>query len=177
MSRLIWERRIALKRWNKRFTWIRSGSLSIATNRPYEIYEKRLGPDLLAEGPQNETVTQSIADDLQSVLGHRKFKDTHFIHGSLTAILGKKLTTQGRARRAYNRKSARTATVHTGRKRLRDLPRFFNDVRAQLDYLASLPSAPAWLVAIDVTVYFNKGDLASVKKSGNLRVTSEGKRA
>jgi hypothetical protein len=172
MPRLIWERKIALKGWNRNFTWIRSGSQSIATDRPYEIYEKRFSPNILAVGAVNDELLEDISTDLRDVLSNKKFQNSHFIQGALTAVVGNSLTTRRKARRAYTLKTARTATVHTGRKRIQDLERFFDNVLAQLDHLAELPSKPSWLVAFNVTIYFGKEDGALVKKSGTVRMTN-----
>ena len=122
MTREVYTREKPLSRWNTKLNWIKSGSASRVMDVPYEIYSKRYGPDLLAVGTVNIDIALRLGSELRNMIRTRRFKDEHLINTTATAVVGKNLDSQAKARRAY-RGSERAATMHTHRYRIADLLR------------------------------------------------------
>lgn len=167
MARIVYNRRVPLSRWNTRLQWIKSGSYSRPTEMPYEIYSKRYGPTALNIGVMNADLIMRLGSELRDVIRAKRFKRTNVIRASVTAVLG--VDTQQKARQAY-RSSGRKATLHTKHWELVDTNSFLSDIHTKLDYLSELPSAPSWLVAVDITIYLEKEDVDRIKRSGNVEM-------
>lgn len=167
-----WDRIPPLRRWNTRLSWVKSGEESIVTGTPFEVHEKRYGPDVLPDNPAFiEVFVQDFMDELNDVLTARRFshrpKD-HYVQGRATAVIGPQLNTRTSARRAYN-SSGRTATMHTRRSQTFRLNQFANDLRDILAHFSQLPSKPSWLVAISATIYLDEGEGDLVRQRGTTR--------
>ncbi|KKL92080.1 hypothetical protein LCGC14_1888240 [marine sediment metagenome] len=165
--RYVYKRQTPLKGWNTRLQWIRSGSRSRVMDVPYEIYEKRYGPDLLAIGPINIDIILHFGSELRNIVRARRFKGMHLINATATAVVGRDLDTLNKARRAY-RGSGKKATLHTRRYPIQNLTSLLADLQGRLDHLAELKSKPSWLVVIDATIYLDEGEEALIKTSGNV---------
>ena len=168
-QRYVYSREKALKGWNTRLQWIKSGTQSRAMDVPYEIYEKRYGPDLLSAGTVDIDLTLRFGAQLRNIIRRRRFQPDHLIGATATAVVGRDIDTVQKARRAY-RVSGRKATMHTRRYRVANTNSLLADLQEKLDHLAQLPSKPSWLVAIDVTIYFNEGEEDLIKMTGKLEV-------
>lgn len=139
---------------------------------PYEIYERRYGPDLLAVGPINIDIALRLVSELRETIRRRRFEEEHLISVTATAVVGRELDSLDKARRAY-RRGGKTATMHTHRYRVANLSSLLADLREKLDHLAQLKSKPSWLVAIDVTIYLNEGEEHLVRAAGRLEVYNQ----
>lgn len=169
MSRYTYSRMPPLSRWNTNLTWIKSGTKSLATGVPYEIYSKRYGPDILAPGAQNVSIVSQVSWELRDILEQKRFRPTNTMRASATAVLGREIDTIAKARRAY-RSRGRMATVHTKHWQIKSIDSFIVDLHEKLDNLAELPSKPAWLVVIDITIYLEEDDENAIRKPKTARM-------
>ncbi len=165
--RQVWSRTVPLKGWNTHLNWIKSGSRSRVMDVPYEIYEKRYGPTLLASGAINTDIVLSLGSELRDVVSKRRFKPDHLIGATATAVVGRDINTLTKARRAYNG-TGRKATMHTHRYRVANLNSLMVNLHGKLDSLADLPSKPSWLVAIDITIYLDEGEELLIRMAGKV---------
>lgn len=158
-------------RWNTRLQWIKSGEESVVTGTPFEVWERRYGPDLLADNPAIiEMFVQDITSEItKTILEARRFRrghDRHYIQGKCTAVVGVDLDTRAKARRAASG-SGRTATLHARRSPVNRYQQLVQDFRNNLTHLSQLPSKPSWLIAISVTLYYAApGDVDLILRKG-----------
>ena len=171
MTRLIYERKVKLTGWDTHLTWIKSGAESKVMSVPYEIYSKRYSPSLLSVGPLNNNLAFELGDELRRVALSRHLKPDHLMQAKATAVVGKSLDTRTKARQQYI-KDGKTATEHTYRYRVGDMNALLRGIQRQLDKLAQLPSKPSWLVAVDITIYYEEGEVNLIKKSGEAKVVT-----
>ena len=162
-----------LRRWNAPLSWVKSGEESVVTGTPFEVHEQRFAPDIIPDNPAIvEVFVQDFMAELNDVLSARRFVHKprdHYIQGRATAVLGQDLETRQQARKAYNNKSGRIATLHTRRSPTHRLQQFAQDYRDILTRFSQMPSRPAWLVAVSVTVYLDEGEADIIRRSGTTR--------
>ena len=169
--RRTWAKMPPPPRWNTSLRWIKSGEESVVTGTPYEVWEKRYGPDLLPDNPAViEMFTQDIASDItKSIIEASRFSKghaRHYIQGKCTAVVGPDLDTRAKARRAASG-GGRQATLHTRRSPIPRFGQFVNDIRQNLTRLSQLPSRPSWLLVVSVTLYYAaEGDVDLIIRKG-----------
>lgn len=146
------------KKWGQPFRWKKSGTRSVLTDAPFEIWEKFYGPTILPAGsPDMKGIALNIESDINDLLGHRRFHSRHTMTIHVNVVAGESLDTAGKARRAYNRRRG-TAGRHTGSIMLDQRGRAYEEVENFLEELSDLYKKTTWLVSIAVHIYYDEGE-------------------
>lgn len=166
MLKLTYKTKKPLKGWNTLLHWQLSGERSVATDRPYEVHEKRYGPTPVAEEEVNAGIVEDFASELDLVLNKKRFRSNHAIQGVVVGVVGRNLETRRQARHAYRYGTHRKVGMTTKRKELREINLWYKELEKTLNDLTHNASRNPWLVIIQVTIYFGKGEEHLIKRSG-----------
>ena len=160
--REVWDRKKPLLGWKTGLIWLKSGSASKVYDTPYEIYQKRYGPDVLSDPGVNAEIALRLTSEVGSKTRGR-IPGSSTIEVTLSVAVGKSLETRNDSRKAYRTKN-KVATFHSRRYLLEDLSNLTGNLIDILDKAAQLPSAPAWLAMVQVTIRVSPEERHLVRK-------------
>ncbi len=146
----------------ERFAWTKSGTNSRVYDTPYEIYEKRYVPVEVTSSNAGK-LGFAIEAEILALISKRRDKKTqirpdHLIQCSMTCVVDKEVKTSKAALEAYREGKYQT-TRHTQRYQVREIRNaLIPDMIDRFYEFADMPSKPAWLCIVQLTIRLDDGE-------------------